>query len=250
MTFWTDRTFYVLKCDTTGLDPVANELLTVNIVKFTNGEYEDERSWVLNPKNGISADSVPFHGITPDWADKNGVPVEDVIEEITELIAAITKSSVPLVVFNSQFDLGFIEAAARKVGVTPLSEQVADWSNLVDPMLIAQGNDRYRTANPRRMQFTHRNVAGLYRVEYSDTVGALVHAETTALIMREQWAALDYLHKMTRAEVYELQSDWRERISSGLRDWMRRTNKDWQSVDMGWPISDKSKTATTETNLW
>ncbi|MCL2619292.1 MAG: PolC-type DNA polymerase III, partial [Defluviitaleaceae bacterium] len=104
--------FVVFDLETTGLDAENDGIIEIGAVKICGGKVTDRFGTFVNPKRTISAKITELTGITHDMVE--GAP------QIAEAFALFTDfvGGAVLVAHNADFDIGFINAAARRLGTT------------------------------------------------------------------------------------------------------------------------------------
>lgn len=103
--------FVCLDCETTGLDPVTDQIVEVAAIRFTFEQVLDEFQSIVNPRCPISETSISFHHITPDMvADKPTIDV--VLPRVLELIGDHI-----IVGHSIEFDIQLLINAAQKFGI-------------------------------------------------------------------------------------------------------------------------------------
>jgi len=96
--------FVAIDVETTGLSPVANELIEISAIKYDGQQKIDTFSTLIKPKARI-----PFHitnitGITNDMVE-DSPEVEEVMPKLIEFIG-----DNPIVAHNANFDYKFIQS--------------------------------------------------------------------------------------------------------------------------------------------
>jgi DNA polymerase-3 subunit epsilon len=110
---WRDVVFTVIDLETTGLDPVGNEIISFATVTVAGGRVrlDDARYEVLRPRRMPDADTIRIHGLRE--ADLAGAP--SLSERIDELLEAITGRA--LVAHVADVERGFLRAALAPFGL-------------------------------------------------------------------------------------------------------------------------------------
>lgn len=105
------ETFVCLDCETTGLDPVNDQIVEVAAIRFTFNEVLDEFESIINPQCVISETSIAFHHITSDMVV--GKPtIEVVLPRILEILGDHI-----IVGHSIEFDIQLLINAAQKYGI-------------------------------------------------------------------------------------------------------------------------------------
>lgn len=100
-----DTVFCALDCETTGLNPIIDRIVSIGIIRFTLDSVIDTFYTLVNPLKPIPPHVTRLHGITSDMVQKAPVITElfDTIEHYT--------SNAYCVIHNPRFDLSFIDSA-------------------------------------------------------------------------------------------------------------------------------------------
>ena len=114
------ETFIALDTETTGLDPLTDDIIEFGAVKYTAGEPVDSMSLLLKPSGNIPEEITRITGITdemvadsPHYAEKH--------EEIRDFLGTH-----PLVAHNVEFDAGMLESHYQKAGDEPPENRLYD----------------------------------------------------------------------------------------------------------------------------
>ena len=109
-----EAVFIALDTETTGLHPVAAELVEVAAVKFrASGEIIDEYCELINPGEPIPASAQAIHGIT----DEDVAGADGVDKVLPRLIQFLSEPRGVLVAHNAEFDVRFIVVAAKRLSL-------------------------------------------------------------------------------------------------------------------------------------
>lgn len=120
-----DASFVVFDIETTGLSKYKNNITEIGAVKVSEGKIVDKWSTFVNPREPIPQKIVELTHITDEMV-ADAPFIEDVLGEFL----AFCEGSV-LVAHNANFDVGFIEQAAKKSNIP------FDWCYL-DTLMLAR----------------------------------------------------------------------------------------------------------------
>jgi len=95
--------FVALDVETTGLSPIANELIEVSAIKYNGNKKIETFSTLIKPKCRIPYNITNITGITNEMVE-NSPSVEEVMPKLVEFIG-----SNPIVAHNANFDYKFIQ---------------------------------------------------------------------------------------------------------------------------------------------
>lgn len=104
--------YVVVDVETTGLSNKTNEIIEIGAIKIIPRELDHEyMQYIVLADNPIPNNIVKLTGITQEMVD-NGIDLKTAITELKSFIG-----SLPIVAFNASFDMGFLQAAAKKHGL-------------------------------------------------------------------------------------------------------------------------------------
>lgn len=112
--------YVVFDLETTGLDPITNNIIEIGALKYHNNELVAEFSVLINPECVIPPIITEITGIDNELI-KNELTIKEVMPKFITFI-----EDLPLVAHNSSFDLSFIEENVKKLGLTPLLNKNID----------------------------------------------------------------------------------------------------------------------------
>ena len=103
-------TFFVIDVETTGLNPIANEIIQISAIKFVNFSPIEAFSTYVKPRKGLNAKAQEINGITE--ADVDGAPyIEEIAGCFNSFINTLgAKRCPPIVGHNVAFDVQFLAA--------------------------------------------------------------------------------------------------------------------------------------------
>ncbi|WLR43509.1 PolC-type DNA polymerase III [Bacillus carboniphilus] len=122
-----EEVFVVFDVETTGLSAVYDQIIELAAVKIKKGEIIDRFESFANPHHSLSATTVELTGITDDMV-RNAPEVSEVVSNFKDWIGDDI-----LVAHNASFDMGFLNAAYKKL----LNEQKAT-NPVVDTLELAR----------------------------------------------------------------------------------------------------------------
>ncbi|MCF8000890.1 MAG: PolC-type DNA polymerase III [Halanaerobiales bacterium] len=161
-----DTEFVVFDLETTGLNPVQNEIIEIGAVKIKSGEIVDEFSSLVKPDQKISDKITEITGIDNNMV-KDAPSFEKVFSSFVEFIG-----DCPLVAHNMDFDYSFI----RK----PLNEfKNNNEVTLVDTLTLA------RAVLPELKNHKLATLVNYYDIKLDNHHRALDDSKATAFLFNE-----------------------------------------------------------------
>lgn len=107
--------FVVFDLETTGLDASRNEIIEIAAIRFKKGRTAHETLQTLvKPQGAVPLKITKLTGITQKMVDCDGEPIRDVLEDFRAFFGDLR-----LVSFNSEFDMAFLQTAAKNNGLPP-----------------------------------------------------------------------------------------------------------------------------------
>ncbi len=213
MNRWLDKeidhlSFVALDIETTGLRFAENHrIVEIGLVRYGSYGRVGQLSILINPERDIPDDAVQIHGITErDVADA------PVFEAVIPLVRSFVMD-LPIVVYNENFDMGFINYQMRAAGHEPLTNPVIDALEIARRLNILRAVKGYRLGN----------VARALRVEYRRRRShrALYDAYVTAEVFRAMVPDLKQRPIHTLRDLLI----WLGRESHHLSDILRAVNR-------------------------
>lgn len=112
MTLLYDTEFLAFDLETTGLHPVACQIVEIGAVRFRgDGTVLGEFQQLVDPGSAIPADASAIHGITDD--DVAGQP--SIRETLPRFLDFVGDAPVVMLAHNAPFDLGFLSVAISRL---------------------------------------------------------------------------------------------------------------------------------------
>jgi DNA polymerase-3 subunit epsilon len=102
--------FVVLDLETTGLDPAADEIIEIGAIRVNrDSDIHGTFTALVKPIRHIPKKITEITGISQDMVDSEGEPLGEAIREFATFI-----EDLPLVTFNAEFDMAFLQNAAKQ----------------------------------------------------------------------------------------------------------------------------------------
>ena len=104
--------FVVFDLETTGLNAFEHEIIEFGAIRVNrDSTSHDTFQALVKPSKKVPRKITQITGITQEMIDSQGEPLDKVFQEFVEFIGEL-----PLVAFNSEFDMAFLERAAEPRG--------------------------------------------------------------------------------------------------------------------------------------
>lgn len=255
---WEDGDLVGFDLETTGIS-TESDLVVTGCVYYVPAVREDGTrmpatvySWLADPGIEIPEDASKIHGITTEHARENGHPADEVIEDITDVLASFIVQRQPIVGANLQFDLTMLDRECLRHGLPTLAERSPNGllAPVIDVMVIDRAIDPYRKGG-RKLG----DLADYYGVGLDDAHNSTADARCATRIAwklarlgarRPDGTALDTsiegrgkvidVGAMDLRTLHDAQVRWKAKQAAGLADWLRKDGKDASDVRPEWPF--------------
>ena len=166
-----EETYVVFDVETTGLSAIYNTIIQLAAVKIKDGEIID-RLMFANPHDNYSAVTINLTGITDDMLE-NAPEVEQVLKEFYSFA-----SDPILVAHNASFDIGFLNAGYKKIGLGKVENPVIDTLELARFLYPELKNYRLNTLSKK----FNIELVQHHRADYdAEATGYLAHENVKRL---------------------------------------------------------------------
>lgn len=191
-----EDTYVVFDVETTGLSAVHDEIIELAAVKVKNGEIIDRFESFVNPHRPLSATITELTSITDDMV-KDAPDLDEVLPDYLDFIDGTV-----LVAHNARFDMGFLQAGAKKIGREPVTNPVIDTLELG------------RLLYPRLKNHRLNTLCKQFDIDLTQHHRAIYDAEATGYLL---WKMLDDCVERGLARLDQLNQLTGERDVSRLR---------------------------------
>lgn len=107
--------FIVFDFETTGLDASQHEIIEIAAIRFKKGRTAQETlQGLVKPVGSVPRRITELTGITQEMVDRDGEPIRDALEDFRAFFGDLR-----LVSYNAEFDMAFLQAAAKNNGLPP-----------------------------------------------------------------------------------------------------------------------------------
>lgn len=115
-----DAEYIVFDVETTGLSAIYDTIIEIAAVKIREGEVIDTFESFANPHHRLSATTIDLTGITDDMV-RNAPDIDEVLRNFYEWC-----EDGIFVAHNASFDMGFLDAGLKKMGIPKTTNGVVD----------------------------------------------------------------------------------------------------------------------------
>jgi len=163
----TDTDYFVFDIETTGLSVVNNKIIEIAGVKMRGDQVIDRFSTFIDPHESIPYNITQLTNITDDMV--KGAP--ELAEMLPKFVEFVGDSVI--VAHNAQFDIGFIQANLKRLGLPALASPVLDTLELARFMYPDLKNHRLNTLAAKfkvSLENHHR------AIDDAEALGGILHA--------------------------------------------------------------------------
>lgn len=157
-------TYAVIDVETSGLNPVSDDIIEIAALRVIDGEPQQEFSRLVSIRHSLMPDIIRLTGITDADLQEKGRPLEEVLDEFQNFIGAV-----PLISHNAAFDQQFLTAACQKVGCPAMCNRFVDTLSMARRKLTGVPNYKLATLAAFlgiEVQHVHRALADCYTTHY------------------------------------------------------------------------------------
>lgn len=213
---WADGPLCSFDLESTSADPEAARIVTATVVRIWPGTDPIVRNWLVAVDEAIPAEATEVHGVTTEYAQSNGRPLVEVVEEISEELAGAWELlRMPVIAFNASYDLTVLCRERQRCGLRGLRVS-PDYTPVVDPLVLDRRVDRYR-----RGKRTLTAACEHYGVELLDAhtsaADALAAARVAWCIARRH----PEIGRLPLAELHTAQCGWHAEAQRSFADYLR-----------------------------
>jgi DNA polymerase-3 subunit epsilon len=214
-TTWIDEGFMAFDIETTGLDIEEARIVTAAAVHFRDGEPGDIHTWLIKVDVPIPSAASDVHGITDEISQRDGQEQAQALAEIQDVLES---SGLPVVSYNSAFDIPILNANLARQGRKPI-----EVAAVICPWIIDKQLNKYvRGKNQRRLKPT----AERYGIELSEAEwhGAQADAIAAGRILIAEGASYALVRHTAPEELSALIATWRVEQEAEFQEWLARQN--------------------------
>lgn len=154
--------YIVFDTETTGLKDEIDSIIEIGALKYVNNELVEEFSVLINPQKEIPEIITSITGITNDMVS-NEATIEKVLPEFMDFI-----KDYPVICHNAPFDIGFINANLKRLGMNEMKNETLDTVELAREFIPRAYNYKLETLKKYfKLDFgSHRSVEDCKTTNY------------------------------------------------------------------------------------
>lgn len=229
---WTEGEVLGLDFETTGVDRFGDVPVSYALVSVVEGVAVRSWSGLIDPGREIPVDATGVHGITTERARREGMPLADAIDLVTDAVLAAGRRGVPVVGMKLDYDLTILDVLGSSlVGGGLLTR---GWSG---PVLDAGVLDRHFDGE-REGRRTLGDLCVHYGVELQDAHDAWFDAVASVGVV---FALADRHAALRQSDVtrlHEAQIEWHRQWTEDCAAWRVAQGKSpIDPREFVWPVA-------------
>jgi DNA polymerase-3 subunit epsilon len=243
LTDWSAMPLDVLDFESTGVDALNDRAVQAALVRFRPGERPVVRTWLVDPGIDIPDAAAAVHGITTERARAEATHTpEQMVAELTGLIALDMGHDIPLAAFNAAYDVTLLEAENVRHGVDTLRSRMrrGNICPVVDPHVLDKEFSRRKGSRKLIDVCAHY---GVIHTGAHDAAGdAIATGRLIPRIMASEGArkARGNVQAYSPVVLHQAQVEWRAKQMDSLRAYFDRSGKPHDGCDPGWPTQHRA----------
>lgn len=230
MNGWHEAPLAAFDLETTSADPETARIVTAAIVTRGPGIEPEDYLWLVNPGIEIPAEATAIHGISTERAELEGMDAAKAAEEISRRLATLLRDGLPLIIYNSPFDLTVLDRDTRRHALEPFGDHFPPDATVIDPYVLDKKVDPFRKGS-RKLT----DVCAHYGVRIDGAHEAAADAIAAARVAWRIAQRYPALASMPLDELHRLQVKAKAEQAASFQDYLRRQGKD-EVIDGSWPI--------------
>jgi len=210
---WINEGFIAFDTETTGVEVDSARVVTAAAVVFEGSVPLYTRSWLIKVDVDIPEVTTAVHGITNEMSQADGQEQSAALMEIRDFLV---ESGMPIVCFNSGFDIPLFNANLARLGLDLLPTDQVLCSYVIDK----QCNKYVKGKAQRRLKPT----ADRYGIELTeeDWHGAEADARVAGQIFIAELAAYPELGEFSVHDLSATVNLWRDQQDREFQEWLAR----------------------------
>ena len=224
-----DRPMLIFDLETTGIDPLHDLPVSAALLELDPGSHDCSESmqtyFLVDPGREIPPAAIAIHGITTEQAREEGVPLDDAICRIYDIIVGFNG---PVVGMNISYDLTMVNTLSRSI----LNCELPASLMVLDILVLDRHFDRYRRGS-RKLA----DLARTYGVQSVDAHNALGDTTTTANVLMSMMDRYPEITRMHPSELVKKQKEWHYDWALQYSEWRKEQGKmPLASGEYHWPV--------------
>lgn len=231
MSTWADGLLCAFDTETTGVAVDEARIVSAYLGLVAENGPAKGRTWLADPGIEIPEEATAIHGITTEFARRQGRPSGEVIAELAEGIRAHLAGGTPVVVYNAAFDFSVLDRECRRHGLPSLEAVVGGpLQPIIDPFVLDKMVDRFR---PGKRTLTA--TCAHYGVSLGQAHNAEVDALAAAAVARAIAQRYPEVAATPPSRLHQLQVAASAEQAASFQHYLRQRGSE-AVIDGAWPL--------------
>ncbi len=216
MAAWHEGTLCGFDLETTGVDVETARIVTACVMRVDGSGQRppSAASWVANPGVEIPDGAARIHGYDTARAQAEGQDAEQVIAEVTAMLARALEKGIPVVGYNvGPYDLTLLDRECRRHSLPTLTELVGGPAPVIDAFVL----DKHAFGRTRKLTAA----AEYWNVRLEDAHTASADAWAAAGVAVRIGQRTPRIGGMSLEELHARQGEWKREQDLGFARWCR-----------------------------
>lgn len=243
---WALQTMVVIDVETTGVDVETDRIVSAAVTLIRPRSEPLIRRFLLAVDVDIPAEATAIHGITTEHARTAGMPPAHAIDIIAGCLCIEHHRGAPIITMNTPFDLTILDRELRRHRLPLMEDRLGrPVGPVIDVFVVDKFVDRYRKGK-RTLTALAEHYGARQGAAHNADEDTLTTARVAYQIARraalpegelrrlyadrdqpgEVVGALKHFHRLTPAQLHDLQVVWYRQQSQGLgAHWKRKAKE-------------------------
>lgn len=228
---WLERPFAAYDCESTGVDPATDRIVTASMIRINGGGQPVTESYIVAVDVDIPEAASQIHGWTTERARAEGRPAAEVLDIVAADLALAFTRGQPVVGYNICYDLTILEHELRRHDLPTLHERTDGHIRpVIDSLVIDKAIDRFRKGS-RKLTAACEHYGVRLDGAHDAAFDAIAAARLAWVMIRRN----DDLAALSLDELHDAQVVWRREQCESLAAYFAKQGKP-QTVDGCWPV--------------
>jgi DNA polymerase-3 subunit epsilon len=219
-----NKLYLAFDVETTGLDRKNDRIVSTSLTSNSTSLFSN-RIWYINPGIHISSEASKINKFTDEQMKKGGEDPVVALEEVANIIASSQEENIPLIIYNSPFDLNILKNDLLRNNLKTLEERIQKELLVIDMLLI----DRINMPNYQGKRNFY-NTLERFDISYAkanfnhSTIDSIATLELTL----KYFKTFPKFSKMTNEELMRYQKE-------GIENIIKKANRSFSDAYNNWP---------------
>ena len=228
---WTNGELVGFDLETTGVDPLFARPVSFAFATIVGGEPVSHRTALIQPGVPIPQEAQAVHGISDAMVKKDGLALDDALNDILAVLLDASGRAVPLVGMNLSYDLSLIDTLLQSRDSSGL--RARGWCGpVLDIAVIDRHLDKWRKGKRKLGDLCHQ-----YNVALDQAHDALADTAAAVLVLLALAERFPEIREHTPDALTALQVQWRREWCVDYNAYLKQNGRPPIDETAGnWPL--------------